>query len=130
MAAFLALVFLPGPLHEIENQGSRPAHAAAVAALMAIWWFSEAIPIAWTACLPMLLFPLLGVFGRGLRGDTYLAVEPFADAYIFLFLGGMTLGAAMEQWNLHRRIALHIMRVIGQKPERLLLGILVATASI
>ena len=50
--------------------------------------------------------------------------------YVFLFLGGMAIGAATEQWNLHRRIALNIMRVIGTEPKRLLLGVLVATAFI
>jgi sodium-dependent dicarboxylate transporter 2/3/5 len=95
---------------------------------MAVWWFSEAIPIAATACLPLLLFPLLGVFGQGLVGDAQAAVSPFLDAYIFLFLGGMAIGAAMEEHGLHRRVALHIMRAIGAAPSRLLLGVLCATA--
>ena len=97
---------------------------------MAIWWLSEAVPIPITACLPLVLYPLLGVFGKGPVGDTASAFEPFVDAYIFLFLGGMAIGAAMEQWRLHRRIALHIMRAIGTDPKRLLLGMLVATATI
>ncbi len=127
---FGLVAFVPSPLHEIEGFGHRPAYAAAVALLMAIFWFTEALPIAWTACLPLLLFPAFGVFGRGLLRDTAKAAEPFADAYIFLFLGGMAIGAAMEQWNLHRRVALHIMRAIGAEPKRLLLGMLVATASV
>jgi sodium-dependent dicarboxylate transporter 2/3/5 len=127
---FLALAFGPTPLAAIEGFGRRPAYAAGVAALMAVWWFTEAVPIAVTALVPLLLYPALGVFGRGPVGDTLRAAEPFVDAYVFLFLGGMTIGAAMEQHGLHRRVALHIMRAIGTEPKRLLLGMLVATASV
>lgn len=126
--AFSAFAFLPSGLHRIEGFGSRPAYAAAVAALMAVWWFTEALPMAWTAAVPLVLFPTLGVFGGGLVHNVAQSSSPYFDAYIFLFLGGMMIGAAMEQWNLHRRIALHIMRVIGTDPKRLLLGVLVATA--
>lgn len=128
LAAASAVAIIPSGLHRIEGFGHRPAYAAAGAVLMAILWFTEAIPIAWTALLPLLLWPLFGVFGKGPGGDTLRAAEPFVDAYIFLFLGGMTLGAAMELWGLHRRVALHIMRLIGTEPRRLLLGMLVATA--
>ncbi|MBK8998883.1 MAG: DASS family sodium-coupled anion symporter [Myxococcales bacterium] len=129
-AVFALIAFVPSSLHTIPGFGHRPAYAAAVASLMAIWWFTEALPIALTAALPLLLFPLFGVFGKGLAGDTVRAFEPFVDAYIFLFMGGMTIGAAMEQWGLHRRVALHIMRAIGTEPRRLLLGMLVATAAV
>lgn len=126
--AFVSIAFIPSGLHRIEGLGSRPAYAAGVAAWMAIWWFSEAMPIAWTACLPLIAYPALGIFGKSFAGDVRSAAEPFVDAYIFLFLGGMVIGAAMEQWGLHRRIALYIMRAIGAQPARLLLGVLVATA--
>ncbi|WP_437513145.1 SLC13 family permease [Sorangium sp. So ce1099] len=129
-AAALAIALIPSGLHAVPDHGHRPAYAAAVAAWMALWWLFEVLPIAYTACLPLVLFPLLGVFGRGLAGDAARAVAPFLDAYIFLFLGGMAIGAAMEQWGLHRRVALHIMRAVGADPKRLLLGMLVATASI
>lgn len=128
--AFLAIAFTPNALHEIPGQGHRPAYAAAVTVLMALWWLTEAVPIAITACAPLVLYPALGVFGKGFVGDVARATEPFWDAYIFLFMGGMVIGAAMEQWNLHRRVALHIMRAIGTRPKRLLLGMLVATAGI
>lgn len=124
------VAFVPSGLHRLPGLGDRPAYAAAVALWMVLWWFTEAVPIAVTACLPIVLFPALGVFGRGIMGDTRLALEPYVDAYIFLFLGGMVIGAAMEQHDLHRRVALYIMRAIGAEPKRLLLGVLVATASI
>lgn len=129
LGAFFAIALIPSPLHRVEGMGDRPALMAGVAALMAIWWFSEALPIAFTACVPLILFPALGIHGQGLWGNLGETAEPFVDAYIFLFLGGMALGAAMEQWNLHRRVALHIMRAIGSDPRRLLLGMLVATAA-
>src|SRR3990172_4495916 len=84
--ALVALV--PSGLHRIGDLGHRPAYAAGVALWMVIWWFSEAIPIGLTGCLPLLLYPALGVFGRGVVGDARRSVEPFVDAYIFLFLGG------------------------------------------
>ncbi len=110
--------------------GSRPAHAAAVATLMALWWLTEALPIYWTACLPPLLFPWFGVFGRGFVGDLAASLLPYVDPYIFLFAGGMAIAAAMQQWNLHRRLALGIMSRIGTDPRHLLAGVLAATAFI
>jgi sodium-dependent dicarboxylate transporter 2/3/5 len=129
--AAAAFLFIPSGLHQVAGQGHRPAAAAAVAAWMALWWFTEAVPMAWTALLPLVLFPVLGVFDvPGPVAALGRSAAPFVDPYIFLFLGGMALGAALEQWNLHRRIALLIMRAIGTAPRRLLLGMLVATASV
>lgn len=126
--AFAILALVPTELTAIPGFGRRPAYAAATAALMAMLWLFEAIPIAVTACLPILLYPLLGVFGGGLSAGVVKAAAPFTDAYIFLFFGGMVIGGAMEEQNLHRRVALHILRAIGTRPRRLLLGMLVATA--
>jgi len=129
--AAAALLLVPSGLHTVAGQGHRPAAAAAVAAWMALWWFTEALPMAWTALLPLVLFPVLGVFDVGsLPAAVGRSTLPYVDPYIFLFLGGMALGAALEQWLLHRRIALLIMRAIGTAPQRLLLGMLVATASV
>jgi sodium-dependent dicarboxylate transporter 2/3/5 len=130
IVACAAVMLAPTDLHRIEGFGSRPAYAAGVTALMVCWWLTEALPVAWTACVPLVLFPALGVFGRGVMGDVQASALPFLDAYVFLFLGGMAIGAATEQWNLHRRIALNIMHVIGTEPKRLLFGVIVATAFI
>lgn len=128
LATFAAFAFVPSELHAIPGHGKRPAFAAATAALMAVLWLFEAIPIAVTACLPLVLYPALGVFGGGLGHDVVAAGEPFTDAYIFLFFGGMIIGGAMEEQGLHRRVALHILRVVGTRPGRLLFGMLLATA--
>lgn len=139
VAAFLGIVLIPSGLHRVAGAGAAPAYAAGIAVLMAVWWFTEALPIHWTALVPLAAYPLFGVFepwaGRERSGAIFLenlgrAAAPYADAYIFLFLGGMMIGAAAEQWNLHRRVALHILRAIGVGPRRLLLGVLVATAFI
>ena len=124
LVAFFLLAFLDTPLRHDPEFGSRPAFAAAGAALMAIWWLTEALPIYVTACMPLVLFPLTGAL------SVPESVLPYFDPYIFLFAGGMGIAAAMQQWNLHRRIALGIMDRIGSDPRRLLAGTLAATAFI
>jgi sodium-dependent dicarboxylate transporter 2/3/5 len=130
LAACAALAFLPSPLQHQGELGNRPAHAAGAVALMALWWLTEALPIYWTACVPLVLFPLLGVFPGGFIANLRAAAAPYLDPYIFLFAGGMAIAAAMQQWNLHRRLALGIMDRLGADPPRLLAGFLAATAFI
>jgi sodium-dependent dicarboxylate transporter 2/3/5 len=130
LGAFAALASLPTPLQHQGDFGNRPAHAAGAVALMALWWLTEAVPIYWTACVPLVLFPLLGVFRGGFGANLAAAAAPYVDPYIFLFAGGMAIAAAMQQWNLHRRIALGVMRRLGADPPRLLAGFLAATAFI
>lgn len=97
-------------------------HVVAVACLMAIWWISEAIPIAATALLPVALFPLLNVM------STTATTSSYANHIVFLFLGGFLIAIAMQKWNLHRRIALHTIRLVGVSPSRIILGFMLATA--
>jgi solute carrier family 13 (sodium-dependent dicarboxylate transporter), member 2/3/5 len=127
-AACLLLLLLDSPLQDFGDYGARPARAAAVVVCMAIWWLTEALPIYWTACLPLLAYPLLGVFADGPLANLRPTLLPYVDPYIFLFAGGMAIAAAMQQHDLHRRIALSIMSAIGADPKRLLAGVLVATA--
>lgn len=89
---------------------------------MALWWVTEAVPIAVTALLPIVLFPLLGVMDIGNTTAAY------GDKYVFLYLGGFFLAIAIEKWNLHRRIALNIIRLIGTNINNIILGFMVATA--
>jgi sodium-dependent dicarboxylate transporter 2/3/5 len=130
LVAYALLAGLDTPLKHDPDMGARPAFAAAAAALMAIWWLSEALPIYWTACMPLVLFPLTGVFGPDLGDNLRQTLLPYVDPYIFLFAGGMAIAAAMQQWDLHRRIALGVMQRIGTDPRRLLAGVLAATAFI
>ncbi|WP_135470106.1 SLC13 family permease, partial [Crenalkalicoccus roseus] len=117
-AVFVLLLLLPPP------EGMTPAawRVAAVAALMASWWVSEAIPIPATGLLPLVLFPLLGIAPIG------EAAAPYADPLIFLFLGGFIVALALERWNLHRRIALGIVARVGTRPAALVGGFMLATA--
>ena len=89
---------------------------------MLAWWVTNAIPIGATALLPILLFPLLGILD--LRSTTV----NYGNPVIYLFLGGFVLGLGIEKWNLHRRIALNIMRISGESPNRVILGSMLATA--
>jgi sodium-dependent dicarboxylate transporter 2/3/5 len=125
---FILVLVIDTPLHHIGD--GKPALAAAVALLMAMWWLTEAVPITVTACVPPLLFPILGVFGKGFFGDLFTTLLQYVDPYIWLFAGGLCIAAAMQQWGLHRRIALNIMKYIGTEPKHLLLGMLTSTAFI
>lgn len=108
---------------------------AAVAILMATWWMTEAIPLPATALIPIAAFPLLDVYRNteaAADPDNPLdavatATAPYADKLVFLFMGGFLIALALQKWNLHKRIALNIMRLIGSTPRRLLLGMMVAT---
>jgi len=95
---------------------------AAMGVLMAIWWATEAAPIAVTALLPLVTFPLLGIAGIQ---DT---ASPYANKVIYLFLGGFIVAYAMQRWNLHRRIALNILQVAGGNGRSLIGGFMLASA--
>ena len=89
---------------------------------IAIWWITEAIPIAVTALLPIVIFPLSG----GL--DLSATSGSFGHKYVFLYMGGFIIAIAIEKWNLHRRIALNIINLIGSDVRKIILGFMIATA--
>jgi sodium-dependent dicarboxylate transporter 2/3/5 len=94
----------------------------AVALWMVIWWITEAVHIAVTALLPIILFPLLGVMSASDVGANY------GSPIIFLFFGGFVLALALEKVNLHKRIALTIIKFTGTTPNKVVLGFMIATA--
>lgn len=89
---------------------------------VAVWWITEAIPIAVTSLLPVILFPLTG--GLGLKETT----AAYGHKYVFLYIGGFMLAIAIERWNLHKRIALTIISLIGTNVKSIILGFMLATA--
>ncbi|HAI75500.1 MAG TPA: anion transporter, partial [Microscillaceae bacterium] len=96
--------------------------AISIGLWMLVWWISEAIPMAATALLPLVLFPLVGLL------DLKEAAAPYANPVIFLFMGGFMIALAMEKWRLHLRIALNIIRLTGTQAHTILLGMMCATA--
>ena len=97
---------------------------AACGILMAIWWATEAVPIAVTALLPLVAFPLLGIT------TIENTAAPYAHKVIFLFLGGFIVAYTMQRWNLHRRIALNLLQKFGSNGKSLVAGFLFASAVI
>lgn len=89
---------------------------------MLAWWISGVVPVGITALLPIILFPLLGIL------DLKATTANYANPVIYLFLGGFILGLAIEKWNLHKRIALNIINLSGEKPNKIILGSMLATA--
>ncbi len=95
--------------------------ALGVTAWMAIWWISEVVHVTVTALLPLVLFPLCGIM------PLKKVSAEFGSEVIFLFLSGLLFGQAIERWNLHVRIALNLVRWMGNQPGRIVLGFMVAT---
>jgi len=92
---------------------------AAVALWMAVWWLTEAVNLAVTALLPMILLPMLGI------ADSKEIASQYMDPIIFLFIGGFIIAFAIERWGLHKRIALRILMIVGTKPQHILLGVMI-----
>ena len=122
VAAVLVYLVLPADL------AVWPKLTAATAVLMAIWWMTEAIPIPATALLPLIIFPLLV---PAEESDGGVAVSDVGANYgndiIFLFMGGFLLALGMQRWNLHRRIALLVLRSMGSRTNALIAGFMIAT---
>ena len=115
--SFLLIYFL------VNSPGLNPEALAmlALAAWMAIWWISEAIPIAATAILPLILMPLLGILPIADVSENYM------HPTVLLYMGGFLLATGIEKWSLHRRIALNIINLIGTDLRKIVLGFILAT---
>lgn len=96
--------------------------AVAVAILMVTWWISEALPMPAVALLPLVLLPLLNI--NSMEETT----KAYSNPVIFLFMGGFMIGLAIEKWNLHKRIALTIVKQTGTSGNRIILGFIIATS--
>lgn len=116
--SFLFFLFLYRP----EGLSTEGCAVLASTSWIAIWWITEALPIAVTALLPIVLFPLSG--GLALSKTT----AAYGHKFIFLFIGGFILAIAIQKWNLHKRIALTIIKIVGTKVTNIILGFMIATA--
>ena len=105
-----------------QDMSEEAWHVLAGTLWIAIWWITEAIPIAATSLLPIVLFPLTGAL------DVKSTAASFGHPYIFLYAGGFIIAITIEKWNLHRRIALNIINFIGTDIKSIILGFMVATA--
>jgi sodium-dependent dicarboxylate transporter 2/3/5 len=114
----LSVQLAPAP----EGLSGEAWWVVSLALLMVVWWVTEAIPIAATALLPLVVLPLAGA--AGIR----TAAAPYADQIIFLLIGGFILAAAVERWHLHERIALSIAARAGGRPAALVGGFMLAAA--
>jgi sodium-dependent dicarboxylate transporter 2/3/5 len=88
---------------------------------MAIWWITDAVPIAGTALLPLMVLPLSGVLNLKQVSNNYM------DPTVLLYMGGFLLATSIEKWNLHKRIALNIINLLGTDLRRIVLGFMLAT---
>jgi sodium-dependent dicarboxylate transporter 2/3/5 len=116
-ALALGLQLIPPP----EGLSPEAWRVVSLAALMVVFWVTEAIPISATALLPIAALPLIGAASIG------AATAPYADQIVFLFIGGFILAACVERWRLHERIALSIATVAGGRPAALVAGFMLAS---
>lgn len=114
-----AILFSPDSAGGLTPSAKR---LAAVTVLMAVLWLTQKIPIAATSLIPLFAFPLLGIDAAGTVAQAYI------KSSIFLFLGGFIIALGIEKWGLHRRMALHIVRLLGAGPRRMVLGFMLSTA--
>ncbi|CAI8348513.1 MAG: Sodium-dependent dicarboxylate transporter SdcS [Flavobacterium sp. SCGC AAA160-P02] len=119
LAPLLFFMVVNLPFHLVSETGDA---VIAVALWMVVWWITEAVHIAVTALLPLVLFPLLRVMSAADAGANY------GSPIIFLFFGGFVLALALEKVNLHKRIALTIIKMTGTTPNKVILGFMIATA--
>lgn len=117
LAFVIFLIF--GQFEGLSNSGQS---VLASTLWIAIWWVTEAIPIAATALLPIILFPL----SEGM--ELPITTESYGHKYVFLYLGGFLIAIGIEKWNLHKRIAINIISFIGTDVRKVILGFMIATA--
>lgn len=115
---FLLIYLLPG----LTGLDDSPRAVLAVTAWVASWWVTEALPIPATSLLPIILLPLTG----GAEEET--ATMAYGDPIVFMYMGGFTIALAIEKWDLHKRIAMTIITMIGTSGQQIILGVLLSTA--
>ncbi len=123
------IALLAGPLAFIlfscfitlDEKNPHISYMAGITLWMATWWFTEAVHLAVTAFIPFLFIPLMGI------AEAKVVAQQYSDSIIFLFLGGFMLAFAIEKYDLHRRIALKILSLVGSNPKSVLFGVMLST---
>jgi len=116
---FSIFFFIVGPFEGMTSE----SHGIFCSVLwIASWWITEAIPIPVTSLLPLVLFPVTGGYDLGLTASAY------GNDIIYFYLAGFFIAIAMEKWNLHQRIALTIISIVGTNKKNMILGFMLATA--
>lgn len=116
--ALFIIMLLIGPAEGMKPEAMK---VAALTVFMAVWWISEAVPIPATSLLPIVMYPILGVT------TTKATTASYANPIIYLFMGGFFIAVAMQRYNLHKRIALHVIKMVGSSPSLMILGFMIAT---
>ncbi|MGJ5710338.1 SLC13 family permease [Staphylococcus equorum] len=117
---FIIFYFIPS----ITGLADEPRAVLAVTLFVATWWITEAIPIPATSLIPLILLPLIG------GTNEQVAASAYADPIVFMYMGGFIIALAIEKWNLHKRIAMTIISLMGSNSNRIILGTMIATAFI
>ncbi|MFQ3852486.1 DASS family sodium-coupled anion symporter [Staphylococcus sp. 2S1] len=117
---FIIFYFIPS----ITGLADEPRAVLAVTLFVATWWITEAIPIPATSLIPLILLPLSG------GTNEQVVASAYADPIVFMYMGGFIIALAIEKWNLHKRIAMTIISLMGSNSNRIILGTMIATAFI
>ncbi len=117
---FIIFYFIPS----VTGLEHAPRAVLAVTLLVATWWITEALPIPVTSLIPLILLPITG----GTKEE--VAASAYADPIVFMYMGGFIIALAIEKWNLHKRIAMNIISMMGANSNRIILGTMIATAFI
>jgi sodium-dependent dicarboxylate transporter 2/3/5 len=113
LAAALIMLFV-----NLDESNPMITRMAAITTWIAIWWLTEVVPLVVTSLLPFIFLPVLNIC------DAKTIAYQYMDQVIFLFIGGFVIAFAIEQWNLHKRIALKILSMLGRSPSSILLGVM------
>ncbi len=119
---FGIIVFFAIILFGFSDASLSIKYMAAITAITAIWWITEAMPLSVTSLIPFVLIPLFGIMNA-----TDVATEYF-NSTILIYIGGFIIALAMQKWNLHKRISILLIKIIGTSPEKIILGFMISSA--